>query len=121
MLWGKEDYRIERWFAGGVTLAAVRYPASHGLLPAVVIFHSLDGNKTDDLLWIALPLADETSTRAPRRATRKTSSMEKSSLVSASRGQESQSVPPTSGSILLPWTSSTPGARLINSAGRSHQ
>jgi uncharacterized protein len=58
MLRGKGDYRIERWFAGGVPLAAVRSPEAQGPLPAVVIFHGFDGKNTDALLRLALPLAD---------------------------------------------------------------
>lgn len=58
MLRGKGDYRIERWFAGGVPLAAVRSSEAQGPLPAVVVFHGFDANKTDDLLRLALPLAD---------------------------------------------------------------
>lgn len=58
MLRGTGDYRIERWFAGGVPLATVRSPSMRGPLPAVVIFHGFDGKKTDDLLRLALPLAD---------------------------------------------------------------
>jgi uncharacterized protein len=58
MLRGKGDYRVERWFAGGVPLAAVRSPDARGPLPAVVVFHGFDGNKTDDLLRLAIPLAD---------------------------------------------------------------
>ena len=50
MLRGKGDYRIERWFAGGVPLAAVRSCEAQAPLPAVVVFHGFDGNKTDDLL-----------------------------------------------------------------------
>jgi uncharacterized protein len=58
MLRGKGDYRIERWFAGGVPLAAVRSSEAQGPLPAVVVLHGFDANKTDDLLRLALPLAD---------------------------------------------------------------
>jgi dienelactone hydrolase len=58
MLRGKGDYRIERWFAGGVPLAAVRSPEAQGPLPAVVIFHDFNGKNTDELLRLALPLAD---------------------------------------------------------------
>jgi dienelactone hydrolase len=58
MLRGKGDYCIERWFAGGVPLAAVRSPEAQEPLPAVVIFHDFDGKNTDDLLRLALPLAD---------------------------------------------------------------
>ena len=58
MLRGKGDYRIERWFASGVPLAAVRSPEAQEPLPAVVIFHDFDGKNTDDLLRLALPLAD---------------------------------------------------------------
>jgi uncharacterized protein len=58
MLRGKGDYRVERWFASGVPLAAVRSPDARGPMPAVVIFHRFDGEKTDDLLRLAIPLAD---------------------------------------------------------------
>ena len=58
MLRRKGEYRIERWFACGVPLAAVRRPEAQGLLPAVVIFHDFNGRNTDDLLRLALPLAD---------------------------------------------------------------
>jgi uncharacterized protein len=58
MLRGKADYRLERWFVGGVPLVAVRSPDARGTLPAVVVFHGFDGNKTDDLLRLAIPLAD---------------------------------------------------------------
>jgi dienelactone hydrolase len=58
MLRGTGDYRIERWFAGGVPLATIRSPEAQEPLPAVVIFHGFDGKKTDDLLRLALPLAD---------------------------------------------------------------
>jgi dienelactone hydrolase len=58
MLRGKGDYRVERWFAGGVPLAAVRSPDTRGHMPAVVVFHGFGGDKTDDLLRLAVPLAD---------------------------------------------------------------
>jgi dienelactone hydrolase len=58
MLRGKGDYRVERWFAGGVPLVAVRSPDTRGPMPAVVAFHGFDGNKTDDMLRLAIPLAD---------------------------------------------------------------
>jgi dienelactone hydrolase len=58
MLRRKGDYRRERWFAGGVPLAAVRRPEVQGLLSAVVIFHDFNGKNSDDLLRLALPLAD---------------------------------------------------------------
>jgi dienelactone hydrolase len=58
MLRGKGDYRIERWFAGGVPLAAIRSSEAQGPLPAVVFIHGFDNN-TDDLLRLTIPLADE--------------------------------------------------------------
>jgi predicted transcriptional regulator len=63
MLRGTGDYRIERWFAGGVPLAAVRSAGAKGSMPAVVVFHGFGGNKTDDLLRLAVPVStvDEVS------------------------------------------------------------
>lgn len=58
VLRGTNDYRIERWLAGGVPLVSVRLAGSVGPLPAVVIYHRFSGKKTDDLLNLALPLAD---------------------------------------------------------------
>ncbi len=58
MLRGTNDYRIERWFASGVPLVSVRLAGAVGSLPAVVIYHRFSGKKTDDLLHLALPLAD---------------------------------------------------------------
>ena len=58
MLRGSGDYRIERWLAGGTPLATVRSSSARGPLPAVVIYHDFAGKKTDDLLGLAVPLAD---------------------------------------------------------------
>ncbi len=58
MLRGANDYRVERWYAGGVPLISVRLADVAGPLPAVVIQHRFSGKKTDDLLHLALPLAD---------------------------------------------------------------
>ncbi len=58
MLRGTNDYRIERWYTGGVPLVSVRLAGAAGPLPAVVIQHRFSGKKTDDLLHLALPLAD---------------------------------------------------------------
>lgn len=58
MLRGKGDYRVERWFAGGVSLATVRLSGTRGRLPAVVIYHGFTGRSSDDLLRLAIPLAD---------------------------------------------------------------
>ena len=58
MLRGKGEYRIERWLAGGVPLATVRSSAAREPLPAVVVYHGFAGKKTDDLLSLAIPLAD---------------------------------------------------------------
>jgi dienelactone hydrolase len=58
MLRGTGDYSIERWFASGVPLAAVRSAGAKGSMPAVIVFHGFGGNKTDDLLRLAVPLAD---------------------------------------------------------------
>lgn len=58
MLRGTGEYRIERWFAGGVPLVTARAAGGSGPLPAVMIYHRFAGDKTDDLLRLALPLAD---------------------------------------------------------------
>ena len=58
MLRGSGDYRIERWLAGGTPLATVRSSSAMGSLPAVVVYHDFAGRKTDDLLGLAVPLAD---------------------------------------------------------------
>ncbi|MEJ7819613.1 MAG: alpha/beta fold hydrolase [Rubrobacteraceae bacterium] len=58
VLRGTNDYRIERWFASGIPLVSVRLAGAVGPLPAVVIFHRFSGKKTDDILHLALPLAD---------------------------------------------------------------
>lgn len=58
MLRGTGDYRVERWFAGGVPLATVRAAGEPVPRPAVVVYHRFAGEKTDDLLRLALPLAD---------------------------------------------------------------
>ena len=58
MLRGKGNYRIERWFAGEVPLATVRPLGASDPLPAVAIFHGFEGEKTDHLLRLAVPLAD---------------------------------------------------------------
>ncbi|HJQ28151.1 MAG TPA: dienelactone hydrolase family protein, partial [Rubrobacter sp.] len=58
MLRGKGEYRIERWLAGGVPLATVRSSVARAPLPAVVVYHGFAGRKTDDLLGLAVPLAD---------------------------------------------------------------
>jgi dienelactone hydrolase len=58
MLRGAGQYRVERWFAGGVPLVSV-LPAGVGApLPVVVIYHRFSGRNTDDLIRLALPLAD---------------------------------------------------------------
>jgi dienelactone hydrolase len=58
MLRGTGEYRIERWFADGVPLVCVRPTGAPGPLPVVVIYHRFSGRNTDDLLRLALPLAD---------------------------------------------------------------
>ena len=58
MLRGAGDYRIERWLAGGTPLVTVRSSSAPGPLPAVVVYHGFAGKKTDDLLGLAVPLAD---------------------------------------------------------------
>jgi dienelactone hydrolase len=58
MLRGKGNYRIERWFAGQVSLATVRPLGASDPLPAVAIFHGFEGEKSDHLLRLAVPLAD---------------------------------------------------------------
>jgi uncharacterized protein len=58
MLRGKGEYRIERWLAGGVPLATVRSPLAREPVPAVVVYHGFAGRKTDNLLSLAVPLAD---------------------------------------------------------------
>ena len=58
MLRGTGDYRIERWLAAGTPLATVRPSVAPGPLPAVVVYHGFGGKKTDDLLGLAIPLAD---------------------------------------------------------------
>jgi uncharacterized protein len=58
MLRGVGDYRIERWLAGGTPLVTVRSSSAPGPLPAVVVYHGFAGKKTDDLLGLAIPLAD---------------------------------------------------------------
>ena len=58
MLRGTGEYRVERWFAGGVPLVCVRPAGAPGPLPVVVIYHRFSGRNTDELLRLALPLAD---------------------------------------------------------------
>ena len=58
MLRGTGEYRIERWFANGVPLVSVRPAGSSRPSPVVVIYHHFSGRNTDDLLRLALPLAD---------------------------------------------------------------
>jgi len=58
MLRGTGEYRIERWFAGGVPLVSVRPAGASGPLPVVVIYHRFSGHNTDDLIGLALTLAD---------------------------------------------------------------
>lgn len=58
MLRGEGDYRIERWSAGGVPLVFVRASEAPSPSPVVVIYHRFSGRNTDDLLRLALPLAD---------------------------------------------------------------
>ena len=58
MLRGKGEYRVERWFAGGVPLVAVLPAGPSAPLPVVVVYHRFSGRNTDDLLRLALPLAD---------------------------------------------------------------
>ena len=58
MLRGKGDYRIERWSAGGVPLACVRPPEAPAPAPVVIVYHRFSGRNTDELLRLALPLAD---------------------------------------------------------------
>ena len=58
MLRGKGDYRIERWSAGGVPLACVRPPEAAAPAPVVVVYHRFSGRNTDEMLRLALPLAD---------------------------------------------------------------
>jgi fermentation-respiration switch protein FrsA (DUF1100 family) len=58
MLQGVGDYRIERWLAGETPLVTVRSSSALGALPAVVVYHGFAGKKTDNLLGLAVPLAD---------------------------------------------------------------
>ena len=58
MLQGVGDYRIERWLAGETPLVTVRLSSALGALPAVVVYHGFAGKKTDNLLGLAVPLAD---------------------------------------------------------------
>lgn len=58
MLRGVGEYRIERWLADGVPLATVRSLLAREPLPAVVVYHGFAGRKTDNLLSLAVPLAD---------------------------------------------------------------
>jgi dienelactone hydrolase len=58
MLRGKGDYRIERWSAGGVPLACVRPPEALAPAPVVIVYHRFSGRNTDEMLRLALPLAD---------------------------------------------------------------
>jgi len=58
MLRGSGDYRIERWLAGGTPLVTVRSSSAPGSLPAVIVYHGFACNKTDDLLGLAVPIAD---------------------------------------------------------------
>jgi dienelactone hydrolase len=58
VLRGAGDYRIERWLAGGTPLVTVRPSWAPDPLPAVVVYHGFAGKKTDDLLGLAVPLAD---------------------------------------------------------------
>ena len=57
MLRGRGEYRVERWFAGGVPLVSVLPAVADPPLPVVVIYHRFSGRNTDDLLNLALPLA----------------------------------------------------------------
>ncbi len=56
MLRSSGEYRIERWSADGVPLVLVR--ASGFPSPVAVVYHRFSGRNTDDLLRLALPLAD---------------------------------------------------------------
>ena len=58
MLRGRGEYRVERWFAGSVPLVSVYPVEAAEPLPVVVIYHRFSGRNTDDLLRLALPLAD---------------------------------------------------------------
>ena len=58
MLRGRGTYRIERWSAGGVPLVCVRAAGARTPSPAAVIYHRFSGRNTDDVLRLALPLAD---------------------------------------------------------------
>lgn len=58
MLQGVGNYRIERWLAGETPLVTVRSSSALGALPAVVVYHGFAGKKTDNLLGLAVPLAD---------------------------------------------------------------
>jgi uncharacterized protein len=58
MLRGTGEYRVERWFAGGIPLVSVLPAGAPGPLPVVVIYHRFSGRNTDELLRLALPLAD---------------------------------------------------------------
>lgn len=58
MLRGSGEYRLERWLVGGVATVTVRPTSPSGPLPAVVVYHGLGGDKTDNLLRLAVPLAD---------------------------------------------------------------
>lgn len=58
MLRGEGDYRIERWSADGVPLVFVRPSGVPGPLPVVAVYHRFSGRNTDELLRLALPLAD---------------------------------------------------------------
>lgn len=58
MLRGTGEYRVERWFAEGVPLVLVCPVGAMTPLPVVVAYHRFSGHSTDDLLRLALPLAD---------------------------------------------------------------
>jgi dienelactone hydrolase len=58
VLRGAGDYKIERWLAGGTPLMTVRSSSAPVPLPAVFVYHGFAGTKTDDLLGLAVPLAD---------------------------------------------------------------
>ena len=58
LLRGSGDYRIERWLAGDTPAVTVRPSGVTDRLPAVLVYHGFAGDKTGDLLRMAMPLAD---------------------------------------------------------------
>jgi uncharacterized protein len=58
MLRSEGEYRIERWSASGVPMVYVRATEAPRPSPVVAIYHRFSGRNTDDLLRLAIPLAD---------------------------------------------------------------